>query len=178
MPGSPVRSFSIRFFAVPPCLLIPAFLRDGLKVPKQTEFFRLPGRASGRVSSRSSEREEAAFPIAQNHSFFCTGRQEAQDFYPTRGARPVHFWRSLYPDENISRRNPIQFRFSIRITEPMRTAEALLFSAPGIRSTATRSLGSPQLTANAPNLPNTAFCKNAPSCFQTAQKICADWRII
>ena len=38
--------------------------------------------------------------------------------------------------KNISRRKSIPFRFSIRITEPMQTAEALLFSAPGTRLTA------------------------------------------
>ena len=173
MPGSPVWPFFIRSFAASPLFFDIGFPSGRSLSPKTDGVFPSSRPSFGARLLEIFGERGSRFPDCLKLFFLLHRAAGSSGFLSHPGSPPCAFSELI-----ISRRKPIRFTLSIRITEPMRTAEAFLFSAPGIKSTATRSLGSPQPTANAPNLPNTAFCKNAPRCFQTAQEICADWRII
>ena len=122
------------------------------------------------------------FPDCLKPFFLLHRAAGAQDFHPTRGARPVHFWRSLCPAEKYiqTKTHSVQILYPDHGVYADGGSSALLSSRDQIDSDTICGICPyrPQPTANASNLPNTAFCKNAPRCFQTAQEICADWSII
>ena len=99
MPGSPARPFSIRSFAAPHAPLIPAFLRDSLKVPKRRSSSVFPAELRG-ASPRDLRR--ARKPLSRLLKIilsFAQGGRKLRISIPPGEPAPVHFRRSLCPAE-------------------------------------------------------------------------------
>ena len=103
MPGSPVRPFFIRSFAASPLPFDTGFPSGRSESPKTGGAFPSSRPSFGpRLLEIFGERG-SRFPDCLKPFFLLHRAAGAQDFYPTRGARPVHFWRSLCPAENPRR---------------------------------------------------------------------------
>ena len=103
MPGSPVRSFFIRSFAASPLFFDIGFPSGQSESPKTDGVFSSSRPSFGpRLLEIFGERG-SRFPDCLKPFFLLHRAAGAQDFHPTRGACPVHFWRSLCPVENPRR---------------------------------------------------------------------------
>ena len=103
MPGSPVRSFFIRSFAASPLFFDIGFPSGRSLSPKTDGVFSSSRPSFGARLLEISRERGSRFPDCSKPFFLLHRAAGAQDFHPTRGACPVHFWRSLCSAENPRR---------------------------------------------------------------------------
>ena len=182
MPGSPVWPFSIRSFAASPLFFDTGFPSGRSESPKTDGVFPSSQPSFGARLLEIFGERGSRFPDCLKPFFLLHRAAGSSGFLSHPGSPPCAFSELI-----ISRRKYIQTKIhSVQILYPDHGvyadggSSALLGSRDQIDSDMIFGICPyrPQPTSNASNLPNTAFCKNAPRCFQTAQEICADWMII
>ena len=103
MPGSPVWPFFIRSFAASPLFFDIGFPSGRSLSPKTDGVFPSSRPSFGARLLKILGERGSRFPDCLEPFFLLHRAAGAQDFHLTRGARPVHFWRSLCPAENPRR---------------------------------------------------------------------------